>query len=620
MLKNILRRKNLLVILAITSIALSLSMVSYQYSTYTSDEIAKIGSEDIASNAENEAYDLSRIIINKIDAVTTNLQILSNGPSIQQSRTTNIVQLFDAAQYSTDELTEYYLWLDKDGRIMSASNIARATYQYRSTWQSEKPLFLTEPERTGSIYYSGVLNSADNVNRLYISYPIIYSLQDNELLKDEFTGVIVAVIRLDTLGRLLQNELSPAFQSVILLADSKGALVYATDESLIEKSLLEDPSILLSLSSLKLSGSSAQEVKAVIDASLHGQSGSKNVAVEGKQFTFGYHPIIHNDIHFWTLYIVTPHTLNDNVSALLSKQDSFTMISLLVIGSVSAGIAYLVITWNRRLENIVLAKTSELIKANELLTESNIQLALANEQLRKHEKLQREFVNIAAHELRTPIMPILGMTDILDAQFGQHNEIMLERKDFEIILRNARRLEKLATDVLDVSRIETQSFHLDEARFDLYEIIELAVEDAKRQTVLNNVRFVIEAESGMTVFADKSRIRQVLSNLLSNATRFTDDGSITVTAKEDRDNNCLLLSVSDTGTGVDPEIIPRLFEKFATRSGTDRPQSGSGLGLYVSKKIVEAHGGKIWAENNTGGRGATIRISIPILERVTPKH
>lgn len=618
MLRSISCRKSIIVIFVISSISFSFSILAVQFAKSTSDEIERIGSEDITSNAENEAFDLSRIVANKMDSVTTNLQILASGPSVQQGMTANIAPLFDAAQYSTDDTAEFYFWLDEDGKILSASNIAKATYQYISTWKTEKPLFLTEPERTGSIYYSGVIKPADGVIRPYISYPIIYSLQGNEQLEDKFTGVIVAAIRLDALGRLLQNELSPGFESTISLVDKSGIVIYATDKSSIGMSLSDDPSVLVSRTNKV--GILDQQVEGIVNAGVQGQTGSKNIAFDGSKFTIGYHPIILNDVHFWTIYILTPHVLNDNVNALLSRQDTFTLVSLSIIGGVSVGIAYLLVTWNKRLESVVLAKTSDLAKANVLLEDSNTKLTSAYEDLKRHDKLQAEFINIAAHELRTPIMPILGITDILDARFGHQDEIKLNRQDFEILSRNAMRLEKLASSVLDVSRIETHSFHIDKSRFDLFEAVNLVVEDARSRSESDKIEFLINAHEGTTVLADRSKIIQVLTNLIENAVRHTDDGIITIDVKTDTDNSNLLVSVADTGTGIDPEIFPRLFEKFASKSGIDRVQAGSGLGLYVSKKIIESHGGRIWAENNSGERGATFFVSLPILEQIASKH
>jgi signal transduction histidine kinase len=577
-----------------------------------------IASDDIAANAQNEAFDLSRIVVNKIDSVTTNLQVLANGPSIQSGRAQEIAQLFDAAQYSTEELTEYYMWLDSEGTIISASNIARGSYQYNSMWKSEKPPFLTEPQKTASIYYSKILkSSADNTERLYIAYPIIYSLQQDENLIGDFRGVIVASIRLDTLGAILTSELSPTFESDVSLADISGEMIYSVERSVIGKNIFEDPTYLTTPIFRELTEDAGAKITDFLRASDSRQQAELNISIEGKSFTIASHPITQNGNHFWTLYIIAPHVFTDNVDALLAKQDTFTMMTLLVIGAVSVGMAYLVLSWNRKLEDKVKARTQDLRTANISLTELNAQLASANNQLELHGKLQREFIDVAAHELRTPIMPLLGMTDLIESKFQQNKngEIILRRDDFEIISRNARRLERLATDILDVTKIETQSLHLNKEQFDLYDIVDLAVNDIKNQFPNDKITYVVQLDKGTKVYADKAKLSQVLGNLLSNAVKFTDEGSITVTGKltpSDASKRELVhISVSDTGTGIDSELMPKLFTKFTNKAGIDRAQVGSGLGLFISKGIIDAHAGKIWAENNHDGRGTTIHLTFP---------
>jgi signal transduction histidine kinase len=612
-------RKNLLMLVAIASIASSLSIVSTQHSIHTSNEIRRIASDDIVLNAQNEAYDLSRIVVNKIESVATNLQILANGPSVQSGRALDIAQLFDAAQYSTEDLTEYYMWLDADGVIVSASNIARASYQYNSIWQSEKPPFLTEPQKTATVYYSSIIKSpADNIERLYIAYPIIYSLQQDESLVGDFRGVIVAAMRLDTLGTILTSELSPTFDSDVSLTDVSGDMVYSVDRSVIGKNVFENPAYLTTPVLKELGPEAGTQIAEFLTASNSRQQAELvSIRVDDRTFTIASHPVARQGNHFWTLYITAPHLFTDNVDALLATQDAFTMITLIAIVAVAVGMTYIILSWNKRLEGIVKARTIELDSSNRSLLESNLRLEQANEQLKVHSNLQREFVNIAAHELRTPIMPILGMVDIIESKFHQarDDKIILFKSDFEIISRNSQRLERLATDILDVSRIETQSLRLNKERFDLYETIEHTVNDIKNQFPNNKVAYSIQAKKEMHIYADKSKLGQVLSNLLSNAAKFTDQGNITVAANVQtgtNDKGNMLISISDTGTGIDPEVWPRLFSKFTNKAGPERAQTGAGLGLYISKGIVEAHGGQISAENNKDGKGCTFWINIPL--------
>ena len=231
-----------------------------------------------------------------------------------------------------------------------------------------------------------------------------------------------------------------------------------------------------------------------------------------------------------------------------------------------------------------------------------------NENLKIHDKMQQEFINIAAHELRTPVQPIIGLSQILLSKRGKiedHVELI------QTIGRNAKRLQRLTEDILDVTRIETQSLKLNVERVNLNELISDIIEDQKNEIEKTNkdIRLVHERQDQIIeIDADKNRLTQVISNLLSNAIKFTREGTIRVT--EEVKDSMALVTVMDTGRGIDPEISPRLFLKFAAKSET-----GMGLGLFISKSIVEAHGGKIWAQNNTdydGKKGATFTFSIPL--------
>ena len=228
----------------------------------------------------------------------------------------------------------------------------------------------------------------------------------------------------------------------------------------------------------------------------------------------------------------------------------------------------------------------------------------AHEQLKLHDKAQKEFINVAAHELRTPIQPILGLSHLLLSKTGsieQYNELL------ETINRNAKRLNRLSDDILDATKIESKSLELKKERFNLNDIILNAMDDIKlsKDFVNRNVQLLYQPQD-IVLDADKGRTSQVISNLLSNAIKFTKIGFITIATRIEG-NNHILISVKDTGSGIDPEILPELFSKFTARSF-----SGTGLGLFISKSIVEAHGGKIWAENNSDGKGTTFTFSLPL--------
>jgi signal transduction histidine kinase len=231
------------------------------------------------------------------------------------------------------------------------------------------------------------------------------------------------------------------------------------------------------------------------------------------------------------------------------------------------------------------------------------ELETANEQLKVHDKMQREFINIAAHELRSPIQPILGLSEVLQSREKDEEK----RRLTDIISRNARRLQSLTEDILDVTRIESHTLKLNKEEFNLNDIIVNCINDV---TISNgkNVKLLYEPKD-IIVEGDKGRLSQVISNLLSNALKFTTDGSISIISEKKDDY--VIVSIKDTGTGIDSELFPRLFTKFASKSF-----SGTGLGLFIAKSIIEAHGGKIWAKNNTDGKGATFTFSLFINKKV----
>jgi len=258
---------------------------------------------------------------------------------------------------------------------------------------------------------------------------------------------------------------------------------------------------------------------------------------------------------------------------------------------------------------------------NSLVKKKTNELQIANQELLLHDKIQKDFINVAAHELRTPIMPILGLSQLLyEKVLNKNLKQETLKESLQIIVRNSSRLHKLIESLLDVIRIESDKLRLNKERFDIYKLVNDTINDFvnKFENTEKNIFKVVYSDDNddggkdgiIFVYADRDRIQEVISNLLNNAYKFTENGQIIVTIKKkiDYENKQVKIIVKDTGTGIDKEILPRLFEKFATKS-----EAGTGLGLYISKKIVEAHGGKIWAENNSSDdRGATFYFTLPI--------
>jgi signal transduction histidine kinase len=318
------------------------------------------------------------------------------------------------------------------------------------------------------------------------------------------------------------------------------------------------------------------------------------------------------------VFVITP------MSAIYSQIDKVISTErmemfLLLVGTTVAIVMLVIflIRWSSTLDNEVKRRTKE--------------LETANKQLKMRDKAQQEFINVAAHELRTPIQPIITLSDVLLRKIrdGENRELI------DVIFRSAKRLQRLSQDILDITRIESGLLKLNKERFDLKQAISNSVDDYTNQIKNSNknIRLVhgfdkkeetkqreaggeqeqlskqplIQDNDTIIVEADKGRITQVIDNLFSNALKFTDGGTISVSV-ESKDGQAVV-SVKDNGQGIDASILPRLFTKFASKSEI----GGTGLGLFISKSIVEAHGGKIWAENNSDSKvGATFAFSLPL--------
>ncbi|MGA7007393.1 MAG: sensor histidine kinase, partial [Nitrososphaeraceae archaeon] len=293
----------------------------------------------------------------------------------------------------------------------------------------------------------------------------------------------------------------------------------------------------------------------------------------------------------------------------------------LLVGTLIA-VAVLIIflvKWSSTMEKEVVKRTRELKESNlkldtmtKDLKNSNISLQEAYQQLKENEKIQKDFINVAAHELRTPIQPILGLSGILHSELRNPSQ----KEMINIVMRNAKRLQRLSQDILDASKIESGLLKLHKERFDINEKIKTVISDIENgpDVYMKNkdIKIVFEPKESLYVYADKERSYQVIFNLLKNALKFTETGTITITTAMKRDINEddgeVVVTISDTGKGIDSDVMPRLFSKFVSKS-----DAGTGLGLFISKNIIEVHGGKMWAQNNSNGVGAIFSFTLPAI-------
>jgi signal transduction histidine kinase len=551
---------------------------------------------------------ISQHISSDFDSVMARLQGLANSAYLQNGLLSDnkTKKLMEENYQQINSITDRLFILDKDNivkvnlvplgqKTFLGTNISYLNW-IRETQTQRKPVF--------SNGYLGL----DGKYRIGLTYPII-----NRETGD-YIGLVGGVTPTESFFAKYGNIHNISSQFLVIYGRNATLLVVGASKTLVGKDFFGDytqkfinhNSILNNLTHSLLNG-------------------NPGVAVynygRGERLTTDY-PIFIHGIPMYFIQVVTPTAsiysqINDVL--LTQREETFALLA----GTTAAIIVLIIflIKWNGTLDNEVKRRTNQLNESNRKLELANKQLSLANEQLKVHDKMQSEFINIASHEIKTPTQAILGYTEILQRHPEKREQIA------DALYRNANRLQRLTNDILDVTRIESQTLKLNKEKFNLTQLITSIVEDFKNDIAKKggSIKLLCEpADNNLVIEGDKERITQVISNLLSNAIKFTKEGSISINVVKDGKHSNhqqqqqeeraeeVMVSVKDTGTGIDSEILPRLFTKFATKSDM---AGGTGLGLFISKSIVESHAGRMWAENNNKGenRGATFSFTLPMM-------
>jgi len=616
----------------ISIILLAVILAILFYFTYSEIERSAkaVALGEIQNVSMTQTHDSGKIIENALMDIVTNLKTLVNSPSVQQSKDLkDIALLMNAGQFSTQQMTDYYRIMDKNGKILATSNVLDNHQQNNKSIDQDfnNRTYFTILKDTNKLYISNLMNSINNVPRFSISLPILindvskndginrtfsFNNTNNEFIptingfKKIFNGIIEASVRIDKLEKLLELTMLSSEQNEVTLLDRNEMVMFNAKKDLIGKNFFSDTVQSSILNPLPLK--ELENVNKFVKNALNGKSGIYNLNTTSQTSTFSARPISLEGDQFMTLLINKPYNIDAEVIYFLNLQRNFSTITILIIVFVSSILGYFLFTWNKRLQTKV---NNQTIKLNQNIK----QLKEANKQLKVHDKLQKEFLNITAHELRTPIQSIMGYAEMIKS-FPEKTSAYLQP-----IERNAQRLYKLIQDILDITKIESGNLVLNKTQFDLQEKINNVLKDLKTAKKIDginqDVQIIVHPSDSFKVFADKERIYQVISNLIRNATRFTSGNEAKIeiilskVKKDKEDNEWISVKIRDNGTGIDPEILPRLFSKFTTKSEF----GGTGLGLYISKKIIEAHNGTIIGyNNNLNGKikGATFEFILPL--------
>jgi len=670
------RTQTIIIFSIVTVVSLMLSFFYYQYHLKVTEDILQLAVSDVTSNIEIQIHDLSKILNENMDSILDRLGIVTNNENTENIEVM-ISDLERLAEDKSIDLVDSYIWIDENAKLVwsSESDILPQISEIDISDQE----FFSVPMTTLRPSLGSIFDTKDNFVGWYVSYPMIleqiplndddnkdYNNADIEsITRSEFNGIIMAVINAETMGHFLQKQIPLKYDSSIGLFSTDGDLLFATNSLFKGKNIFN----------LNLPTPSDNKMQDSLKSLLNNTfpNGSPVIyEIPEKKLSIAYQPLYLDYIQhqqeqkyqpFNILSLIAPHKLANDVSSLLDQERLFSILVILSIFAVNVSIAIIIVMWNKTLKDAVKIKTAQLMQSNQ-------DLQVANKQLKLQDKRQKEFIHVAAHELRTPIQVISGYTEMLleDIQIylsknstAGKNIINKEKvEDLSIISRifamikaierNSSRLYKLTSDLIDVIQIEQNGLELNKELFDLNENILDIIKDFNKlgssynDDDINSREIIFEkSEDSMMVFADKSRISQVIFNLLGNAVKYTKNGRITIDANSKKNNlnsinadsgpssailndnkqtqlipyndvynntannNEITVNIKDTGCGINPEIQSRLFEKFASKS-----EKGIGLGLYISKKIIEAHKGRIWGENNQNGIGTTFTFTLPI--------
>ncbi|HZD82718.1 MAG TPA: sensor histidine kinase [Nitrososphaeraceae archaeon] len=588
------KAKLLAVISIVLIITISYSIFFYLENT-TEQNVRNSIFEQQLQNQLKDTEALSRHIGTDLNLVVDNLHGLANSVYLQQGDlSSNKIKKLAEETYvrlsNNNKIIDRLVITDQKG-FETIGLAAKGQQSFAGTNIASRP-WVKETIASKTFTFSNGFVGLDGNYRIAVGYPV------TNLENGQYMGLIGALLPFESFLSQYGNVHNSNSKYLVAYDKNATVLTTAASKSLIGKNFFGDYVQQFILHN-----------KVLTDFVRNLLSGKPGYAIydygNGERLTTGY-PIFVNDKPTYFIRIVAPTAeiyshINDVLFAERAKMFS-------LIAGTTAAIAILI---------VFLAKWSSL-----------------NERLKIHDKAQQEFINVAAHELRTPIQPIIGLSDILLSKIKDNES----RQLVDAIFRNAKRLQRLSQDILDVTKIEGGSLKLNKEHLNLNEVISNVADDYRNQIKNSNrnIKLVYgfnkkQAKEGeeekeqyqqqkkknkqlliqdnnVIIEADKGKIIQVISNLLGNAIKFTKEGTISIITEIEENGHSkeVIVSIKDTGEGIDPEVLPKLFSKFVGKS-----YQGTGLGLFISKSIIEAHGGRIWAKNNADGKGATFSFTLP---------
>jgi signal transduction histidine kinase len=554
-------------------------LVYFFLQSATEENIKKVLLDQQKQRQNETTRAISFHIASDFDSIIARLALIAN--TISGNLSSDIIQKLLTEQFpevgSSIAYPAQFVLIDRNGIVVAASP-QEGPLHLNENLTGQQYLVLPELLRKPvvSVQYQNNSNSS-----IIIAYPI------SQRSTGQLIGLVAAIMRPD----LFENYgntygISSPYLAVL---DQNGTHIVHGNKALVGKNFFDEYT-------QNFTNHNGQ-LNTLISNVLAGESGHALYSIaSGERLTSGHPVYIRGQPTFFVFTVTPTDFLYSQIRDILATQESETFLLLTLI-TISAGVFILfLLIWTRRLDKAVEKRTQQLTSLNQVLS-------IANQRLEEQEQTERNFLNIAAHELRTPTQAVMGYAEML-----KMNPAMT--KYLDAILNNANRLQRLVEDILDITRIENNLLVLKKEPILVDEFVKKIVDEYtdKIFATKKDIQLNVERLDHVKVLADKDRLHQVISNLIDNAIMFTPSGTIKIDAVADPSNEQrVIISIADSGTGVDPDIQSKLFEKFATKS-----QKGTGLGLFIAKNIIEAHGGKIWFERNPEEKGSIFKFSLPL--------
>jgi signal transduction histidine kinase len=597
--KNLLQKftmKRIVIFFALIIISISFTLFFY-FQQQSENRIKNTIFEQQLKEQTDKTKAIAENIKSNLFLIKASLQGLAYSIYLQEGDfvSNNTHNLMENRFRQINEITpiDRLILLDKNG-IAKMNIVSKGQKQYIGENFSGRELVQLTKKTLSSVLSNGYVGN-DGKIKIGISYPIILNNTEKK-----YIGLVGVIIPVSNFFKHFGNiyDINSQYLSVI---DGKAVQLIHPLQSLIglpffgnkSQNITGHNELLNNMAKSVMSGNPSSVIYAFNN---------------GERLNTGY-PIAvdKNAISRYSLFIITPTSSiysKINVGISMERSEMFS----LIVGFTAAIMILIIflIRWNSSLDKEVKRRTSELEESNKQLSITNTKLEAANDQLKVHDTIQKEFINIAAHEFRTPLQPMLGLSELVRNKINDKEEKEL----LDVVIKNTKRLKNLTESILDITRFESNTVHLHKEEFNLDELIQTIITEFKNSlTDSKKIKFEYKNNNidPLIVYADKNRISQVISNLINNSIKFIKkEGTIFIDIENRKRNGnnineIVLVKIKDTGSGIDNEILPNLFKKFTTKSFR-----GTGLGLYICKSIIEAHGGKIWAENNDDGIGATL--------------